>query len=99
MLAREAARWAPSTRDRMDLLFASLLHTTTKPSSAFSGLRKGFLERYVFPAATRRATDRKALFRSSRTVVQAAQARNTLSFREAQSDLTSLWQEVKARNR
>lgn len=99
VVAREAARWTLTPKDRLDLVFASLLHTATKPSTKFSGVRKRLLERYVFPTATRRTTDRKALFRSSRTVVQAAQAKNTLSFREARSELRSLWREVKARQR
>lgn len=95
--AREASRWAPSPRDRLDLLFATLLHTATKPSTKFGSVRKSFLERYVFPAATRRTTDRKALFRSSRMVVQAAQAKNAVSFREARSEMRDLWQEVKSK--
>ena len=97
--AREAARWSLSPRDRLDLLFASLLHTATKPSSKVSSVRKGLLERYVFPAATRRTTDRKALFRASKLVMQAARARNTPSFRASRNDLQGLWHEVKARKR
>jgi hypothetical protein len=94
---REASHWAPSLRDRYDLLFASLLHTATRPSGKLGSVRKDLLERYVFRAATRHAADRKALFRLSQSVLRSAQARNTLSFQQARNDMQGLWQEVKKR--
>ncbi len=97
VLAREAARWNPSPRDRLDLIFAALLHTTTKPGTKVGGVRKGLLEHYVFPAAVRHNPERKALFRSSRMVVQAAKEKNMLSFREARRELKGLWLEVRSK--
>ncbi len=93
--AREAATWSPSLNDRFEILFATLLHSATAPRTRFSGIRKGLLERYVFPAATRHTADRKALFRSSQSVMSSAHAKNSLSFRQAKSELQSLWLEVK----
>lgn len=94
--ATSTGRWSPGLRDRLDLAFTRLLHLATAPKGPRSGLRKRFLERRVFSAATRRAASRNAIYRATRAVLSAARARDPVVFKTARAELYRLWREARA---
>lgn len=95
----QSAEWSPSIRDRGSLAFARLLHTATAPHTRTSGVRKRFLERWVFRAVTRHAAHRRALHRTSKAVISAARAENPPAFLAAKIELHRLWQGTRTSRR
>lgn len=95
-LAARTERWSPGLRDHADLTFARLLEAATTPKGPRSGLRKRFLGRWVFGAATQRAAARTTLHRASRGVLNAARARDPVVFQTARDELKRLWREARA---
>jgi len=90
-----APRWSPGVRDRLSLTFARLLYTATAPTTRSSGLRKRVLGRWLLRAATQHTAHRKALYKASKTVLNAARTRNPAAFARSRDELRSLWREAR----
>jgi hypothetical protein len=95
----QATRWSPGIRNCLTLTFARLLYTATAPTTRAGGLRKRFLERWLFRAATQHAAHRKVLYRASKAVLSASRAGDLDTFNCSGNELRRLYREARVSSR